>query len=268
MANDGDPVRASWVLRRSVAGAVGWAGLRRGGVSSHRPPRVSPPPAVGSATIGPWNETSTVTMVVSDDLAAVEAALRSGRFVWGCGSSWHCGVMHRAGGSEAPLEATMAATGIELAARTAGPRGSTVPSNRSRAECLRVLAIVLAHDFEPELFRMHPTGSCNGPLSRPSARPQPRSPATRRPSGRVADNCCVHPRSARRGSLDLTRRTSTGSKLCSRILDEHPRRILIATEHVTVIPASNIAPPHMRLDGAGGGIPGPGRDQRPRWPSG
>ncbi len=149
-----------------------------------------------------------MTMVVSDDQATVEAALRSGRLVCGCGSSlapWGHGRerwLRGSGGQQRwqrPRRARCSACGTTtvliadwslprrrdtidvigaallahaqgarhrpIARRLGVPEGTVrgwLRRARRQAESLRVLATVLAHDFDPELPPIRPTGSSYG----------------------------------------------------------------------------------------------------------
>ncbi len=146
-----------------------------------------------------------MTMVVSGDAAAVEAALFTGRLVCGCGSSlvsWGHGRgrwLRGSGGQrrwQRPRRArcracrttnvlladwslprrrdTVEVIGAALLAHAQGeghrpiaerldvPEGTVrgwLRRARNIAEQLRVLATVLAHDFDPELAPIDPTGS-------------------------------------------------------------------------------------------------------------
>lgn len=179
------------------------------GRCGHRPTRVAPSAVTAvEQRSEPWNETHTMTMIVSADPDAVEDALSAGRLRCGCGSSltpWgHArGRWLRGPGGQRrwqrPRRARCPSCGTTtvlladwslprrrdtidvigpallahvgglghrpIAARLAVPEGTVrgwLRRARSNAERIRVVATVLAHDCDPELHPLAPTGTSFG----------------------------------------------------------------------------------------------------------
>ena len=88
MLIDDDAVCSAWLLICSTSVSALWPGLHQPGRGGQCATRVAPSaPDPAERRYDQWNEDPSVTKVVNGDPTIVEAALRAGRFLCGCGSS-------------------------------------------------------------------------------------------------------------------------------------------------------------------------------------